>query len=371
MLWKLLSRLQGERFECEVICLGTMGEIGKRIAALGVPVHAMGLSRTFPNPFAVFSLARSIRKFRPDVVQTWMNHANLLGTVACAIAGEGPLVWSLRQANLDAAVNRRRTLWIARACAKLSDRASAIVLCSEASRQPHVEFGYPTDKMQVIPNGFDTDAFRPDSEARYEFRRELGIAGDTPIVGLIARFDSQKDQHTFIRAASEIARRRPDTRFLLCGTDITWQNRALAGWIDDAGIRESCVLLGRRDDVPRVMAALDMLASSSCGEGFPNVIGEAMACGVPCVVTDVGESAAIVDSTGRVVPPHDAQGLAKACLQVLEMSSDDRRDLGHRARSRIMNHFSLDAVVAAYIRLYGSVAGGSHVLATEMVAGKD
>jgi glycosyltransferase involved in cell wall biosynthesis len=371
MLWKLVSGLEREGFHSNVICLGTMGEVGNRIAKLGVSVHALGLSRMLPNPLAVFRLARTIRNFRPDLVHSWMYHANLLGSLARGIATDAPLVWSLRQANLDRSVNRRRTLRIVRACAMLSNRASAIVLCSEASRQPHVEFGYPAEKMQVIPNGFDTDVFRPNSNLRSEVRRELGIACDTPLLGLFGRFDPQKDQRTFIRAASELAQRRPGARFLLCGTDITWQNTGLARWIDEAGIRASCVLLGHRDDIPRLMAALDILVSSSCGEGFSNVIGEAMACGVACVVTDVGDSALVVGSAGRVVPPHDSHALAEACLQVLNMSAEQRQNLAFQARSRVVNNFSLDAVVGAYIRLYDSLAVRSHMPASAMAIGKD
>jgi glycosyltransferase involved in cell wall biosynthesis len=362
MLWKLLSRLQQRGFQSEVICVGAMGEVGPRILALGVPVHALGMSRSWPNPLALFELARRIRRFRPDVVQTWMYHANLLGSIACRIATGAPLVWSLHQSNLDPAVNRRRTLWVMRACARFSDRAAAIVCCSEASRRPHAEFGYPTDKMQVIPIGFDVDLFRPDRSIRNQVRRELGVSSEAPLLGIVARFDVQKDHQTFVEAASHLAQRRPDARFLLCGTDITWQNRQLAMWIDDAGIRDRCLLLGRRDDVPRLMAALDILLSSSCGEAFPTVLGEAMACGVPCVVTDVGDSALIVGSTGRVVPRRDPRALADACMEMLNLSAEDRRRLGLQSRARIVNNFSLDAVAAAYIRLYTAVVAHPNAL---------
>ncbi len=354
-LYKLLSRWRGL---AEVVSLTGTGPVGDRIAALGVPVEAVGMRPGVPDPLGFWRLMGRLRAARPDVVQTWMYHADLLGGLAARVAGGFPVVWGVRHTNLDPRFNKRTTLWTARACARLSRRVpERIVCCGEAVREAHARIGYAAEKMVVIPNGFDLDAFRPDPAARSAVRRELGLDGDAPLVGLVARFHPQKDHRTFVRAAALIRSRMSGVHFLLAGEGVTRGNEALAGWLGEEGLEGACHLLGRRDDVPRLLAALDVAVSSSVGEGFPNAVGEAMACGVPCVVTDVGDSARIVGETGRVVPPGEPEALARACLDLLAAGTGVRERLGMAARRRIEEHFGLPAVVARYERLYEELAG--------------
>jgi glycosyltransferase involved in cell wall biosynthesis len=184
----------------------------------------------------------------------------------------------------------------------------------------------------------------------------LGISAGTKLVGLVARFDPQKDHQNFVRAAAEIKARLPEAHFLLCGDGITWENRELAGWIDTQGLHADFHLLGRREDIPRLSAALDVACSSSAyGEAFSNVLGEAMACGVPCAVTDVGDSAYIVGNTGKVVAPNDAPALARAVVELLELPAGRRLELGQAARLRMQQSFDIHAVVNQYAQLYTSL----------------
>jgi glycosyltransferase involved in cell wall biosynthesis len=207
--------------------------------------------------------------------------------------------------------------------------------------------------MCVIPNGFDLEQFKPDPEARSALREELGIPRNAAIVGLVGRFDAQKDHHTFVDASALLKVRQRNLHFVLCGDDISWANRELSRWIDETGMRDRFHLLGRRHDLPRITAALDVSCLCSVyGEAFPNVLGEAMACGVPCVVTDVGDCAAIVGNTGSVSPPGDAQALARGIESLLELGEDGRRRLGETARGRVREHFSLDSIVKRYENLY-------------------
>ena len=353
MLYNLLSRIDRTAFDPQVISLTNIGSIGGKIRALGVPVRAMGMRRSMPNPLEVLRLAYQLRKARPDVIQTWMYHADLVGGLAAKIARDIPLAWGIRASNLDPQGIKRRTIWTVMVCARLSRwLPTRIVCCSVASQRVHTERGYSTDKMVVIPNGFDLDAFRPDPGARLTVRQELGISKEALLIGLVARFDPLKDHRNFVQAAALLHARVPDVHFLLCGDGITWENRDLAGLIDAAGIRNCCHLLGLRDDVPRLLATLDIASLSSYGEGLPNVVGEAMACGVPCVVTDVGDSALIVAETGRVVPPKDWEALAAAWREMIEIGAEERKQLGLAARRRIEEHFSLAAVVERYQELY-------------------
>jgi glycosyltransferase involved in cell wall biosynthesis len=357
MLYKLLFMMNREDFDPRVVSLTDIGPVGEKIYALGVPVQGVGMRRGILDPAKLWSLARQFKAERNHVVQTWMYHADLLGGLAAHWGGGIPVIWGIRHSNLDPEVNKRTTIWTAKICARLSHRLpTRIVCCSETSRRVHIALGYAEDKMVVIPNGFDTNVFMPNPEARFSVREELGIPQEALLIGLVGRFDSQKDHHNFIKAAARLIIDYPHVFFLLCGDGISWDNALLAGWIKEAGLQQHFYLLGRREDIPQLTAALDIASLSSCFEAFPNVIGEAMSCGVPCVVTDVGDSALIVGETGLVVPPRDPEALAQAWKKLIRIGDDERRKLGEAARRRILDNFSLPEIAACYEALYREVA---------------
>ena len=356
MLARLLSSVERNFVTPSVVSLTNMGEVGTSIEAGGVAVRALGISRRMPSPNALYRLRSTMREFDPDVVQCWMYHADLLGGIAARSLGI-PAIWSLRQSNLSREANSMPTLLTMQLCARLSSRVPARIVCgSEAARRAHLGIGYSGERMVVIPNGFDLSRFRPSDDDRVSVREELGLAPETMLVGLVARFDPQKDHQSFVEAAGRIHRVRPDVHFLLCGSLVTRDNTVLARWVDEAGIAPVAHLLGRRDDLPRLTTALDVAVSSSIGEGFSNTIGEAMASGVPCVVTDVGDSAAIVGESGVVVGPRDPEALAGASLRLLDMAREERARLGLEGRERIEEHFSLGAIARTYEALWSEVA---------------
>ncbi|MCL4462927.1 MAG: glycosyltransferase [Firmicutes bacterium] len=356
MLYKLLSCMERDNFSAEVVSLTDIGPVGEKIQALGVPVRAMGMKRGVPKPLAVWRLSRSLRKSRPDLIQTWMYHADLLGGIAARLVGGFPVVWGVHHSNLALQANKRTTIWTAMACARLSRYLPIrIVCCAEASRRLHAELGYAAEKLQVIHNGFDLAAFQPDESARLSVRRELGISDTALLTGLVGRFDRQKDHGNFVQTAAIVSARFPEAQFLLCGQGVVRENAELAGWIEAAGIGSRCHLLGQRDDVPRLLAALDIAVSSSLGEAFPLAVGEAMACAVPCAVTDVGDSALLVGDTGRVAMSANPEALAKACGELLEMSAESRSLLGAAARRRIQENFDLLHTASMYDKLYREV----------------
>jgi glycosyltransferase involved in cell wall biosynthesis len=357
MLLKLVSQLDRQRFAARVISLTSSGPIGDRLEALGVPVQALGMRPGSPDPRAVLRLAGWLRANPPDLVQTWMYHADLVGGIATRLAGRAPVIWGIRNSNLDVVRSRRSTRWTVQVSALLSRWVPrCIVSCSETARRIHVGLGYAADKMIVIPNGFNLDLFCPDGQAGVSVRQELGLSAGAKLVGLVARFDPQKDHYNFVKAAAEVNARLPEAHFLLCGEGVDWENRLLAGWIDAQGLRDHFHLLGMREDIPRLSAALDVACSSSAyGEAFSNVLGEAMACGVPCAVTDVGDSAYIVGNTGKVVAPNDARALAGAVVELLELPAARRAELGMAARLRMQQSFEIQAVVNQYEQLYTSL----------------
>jgi glycosyltransferase involved in cell wall biosynthesis len=358
MLLRLLSRMDPDAWNPMVVSLRDEGVVGEKLEAAGVPVRALGMRERPADLGAIARLVRWLRETRPAIVQTWLYHADLFGGVAARWAGGFPVVWNIRQSNLDPRRERRTTVWIGRLNALLSRRVpTRIVCCSESARQAHANLGYDADRLVVIPNGFDTEAFRPDPSSRASVRLEIGLSPDSLLIGQVARFDPQKDHGNFVEAARLLGQSHPSVHFLLCGEGIDELNPTLRQWLDRSGIRDRCHLLGARDDIPRILAALDIASLSSAGEGSPNVLGEAMACGVPCVATDVGECAAIIGDTGRVVPRRDPQALAAAWRELTEAGPDKRRRLGTKARTRIESRFALASMVAGYETLYQQVAG--------------
>jgi glycosyltransferase involved in cell wall biosynthesis len=285
-----------------------------------------------------------------------MYHADLLGGLAARMAGINAVIWSIRHTNLSARHNKKSTLLVARACALLSGIIPVRIICAaQASMQSHIQLGYAKDKIDVIFNGLDVERFRPNNEARQTIRSQLGLEEDTPVVGLIARFDIQKGHDTFIKTAAIIHKCLPSVRFVLVGRDINSKNERLMNWIDRCGLSRSFHLLGQRSDVHRVLAAFDVMMLSSVGEGFPNVVAEAMACGVPCVVTNVGDAAHIVGDTGYVCAVNDVHGLADATIAILDLPRSERERLGARARHRIAREFSIEAAVKDYCTAYEQV----------------
>lgn len=352
MLYKLLNRLSPE-FKPHVISMAPVGKIGEKLRALGIPVESLEMRPRVPNPVAFMRLVRRLRRLKPDLVHTWMYHADLMGGMAARLARVPVLAWCIRHNNLAPDYNKGQTLAVIRANAFLSHRVpDRILCCSEAARNSHVAFGYAAAKMTVVPNGFDIEEFKPDLNARQSVRLELGVPPDTPLVGLIGRWDPQKNHAGFFTAAAALRLRRANVHFLLAGRGVDGSNEIIQQTVAAHGLASVTHLLGLRDDIPRLMAALDVLASSSSGEAFPNVLGEAMASNVPCAVTDVGDSAYIVGDTGKVVFSGDMEGLANAIDSLLGMPAEASRLLGARARARITEKFEISAVVRRYEQLY-------------------
>jgi glycosyltransferase involved in cell wall biosynthesis len=359
MLCNLLLRTDRDRFEPSVVSLIDNLTVAGPVLDAGIPLITMGMRPGIPDPLGVVRLARHLRRVRPTIVQTWMDHSNLIGGLASRLGSPAKVVWGVHHSDHVRALTKRSTLITVGACARLSHRLPArIVLCSEHARTLYGQRGFASEKMQVIPNGFDTQRFRPDAAARADIRRELNIDDAAPLIGLVARYDPFKDHAGFLRAAALLIKARPDVRFLLCGTNVNRQNQQLAALVDSLGLGRHCHLLGLRRDVPRIFAALDLLTSSSISEAFPLTVGEAMSCGVPCVATNVGDSGLIVGATGRIVPPSAPKAMATAWNDWLAMTPDRRRQLGAAARNRIRELFDLGTVTRRYEALYRDLASG-------------
>ncbi len=352
MLLKLLSRLD-RRFSSMVVSMTDAGTLGASIEALGIPVTTLGMRRGRPSLRGLWALICLFRKERPHILHTWLYHADLLGLVAGTLSGVPAIVWNVRCSNMEMRDYRPLSGWTLRLLASMSRWPDLVMTNSQAARQFHERLGYRPKRWEVIPNGFDLERFAPDPRARQKLRTELDLSEDVLLIGMVARYDPMKDHATFLRASQLVLESSADVHVVLVGLGMDRGNGELAATIDDLGIGARVHLLGERNDVPAILAALDVAAlSSAYGEGFPNVVGEAMACGVPCVVTDVGDSAVLVGETGRVAPPRNPQALARALAELIDLGPDGRRRLGEAARQRIKEHFDLAIIVKQYERCY-------------------
>lgn len=354
MLLRLLQFTDREKFPCRVISITGNGPVGKKIEALGIPVFALGMNPAHPSLSDFSRLVRELKSNPPAVIQTWMYHADLIGGLAGLFLPHAKIVWGIHNSTLDSATSKRSTRTIVRVNAFLSRFIPAkIIACSRVAQTIHVGRGYKADHMVFIPNGFDLEDFKPDVDARAKLRAELGIPESAPIAGLAARFDPQKDHATFFNAARGMIAALPNLHLVLCGDGIIPENPELAAMMDGFKKPENIHLLGRRADMKAIYPAWDTaVLSSSYGEAFPLVIGEAMACGLPCVGTDVGDTAELIGDTGFTVPPREPDQLAKAVVRVLSLPEGDRQELGRKARARIVENFEIRKIAGLYEKVW-------------------
>jgi len=337
-----------------VISLGGPGKYGPLLDGAGIAVTCLAMPRGRLTAKGLWRLWRIVRRERPDVVQTWMYHANLVGGIVAYAAGQRNICWGIRQSSLRWGGISARTRLVDRASARLSRQVPRkIVCCAEKALAAHAESGYDRQRMVVVANGYDLSAFRPDPAAGAALRDRLGLTPAEPVIGFVARFHPFKDHATLLEAIAALRQSGLAPACLLVGAGMDEGNAELADSIRTLGLAGQVRLLGPRSDVAAVMNALDVHVMSSVSEGFPNVLAEAMACGTPCVATDVGDAAHIVGNTGLIVPARDPAALASAIRQMLaERGSAAWPDRQERARRRIVENFSMERMIAGYRRVW-------------------
>ncbi len=356
VLCRLISADLSRENQHYVISLTDRGRHAAFLESLGSTVDCLHMPRGRLTLKGLRMLYRRIKAIDPDVVQTWMYHADLVGGVLARLAGYRAVVWGIRQSNIVQAGNSRLSFMVMKLCAHLSGYVPArIACCSEQAVGPHLDVGYRADKFTIIPNGYSLDRIRPDREARMRFRQGLSIDAQTVVLGMVARFDPLKDHENLFTALHLLKRKKQPFVCLLAGEGMTNANQALAAMVDAAGVGKHLRLIGPCEDVPAIMNALDIHVLSSASEGFPNVLAEAMACGTPCVSTDVGDAALILGGTGWLVPRQDPERLADAmsiAIHEYTRCQSDRLQRQAACRDRIVEYFDLQKMVCAYQLLW-------------------
>jgi glycosyltransferase involved in cell wall biosynthesis len=356
MLKRLIESNPASIHETTVVSLTSLGVIGESLRARGVCVHTLETPSFWHAPMTLWRLIWLIRQYRPAIVQTWMYHADLLGGLAARLAGSYSVVWNVRSTAIPQGA-LSVTFWLVRLCAVFSyfipDR---IICCANVAKTAHIKLRYAAYKMIVVPNGYDFSDFDRHSNSRAKARLELGLDDGDIVVGVVGRFDPLKDFHNFVTAASYIAAKRGNVKFLMVGRGNEWSNATLRGWIERAGLVESFHLVGQQTEVAYYLAVMDIFCLSSVNEAFPNVVVEAMAMGLPCVVTQAGDAADILGDDDYVVPVKDSVSLANALLRVCALDPVARRMLGDKNATKVREEYGIEKIRRKYEEVYDEVS---------------
>ncbi|MEG3618594.1 glycosyltransferase [Magnetovibrio sp. PR-2] len=357
VLMRLIHEMDPACYKNSVISLTDLGKLGQQMVESGVNVSAYNFSKDSSNILPFMKLCRGIRGQKPDIVQTWMYHADLIGGIAAKLVTSAPIIWNLRQSNLHDVHSKKSTIRTAHLCAKVSSLVPNTIICgSEAAHSVHSEMGYDVTKMVTLKNGFDHSKYKENSEIGVALRKKIGISESSFVVGNSSRYDPQKDHETFLKAASLLMKAHDDVAILLCGENISEDNDDLKSLIEEYGLTSKVHILGLMHDMVEFYSAIDALAlSSAFGEGSPNVLGEAMLSGLPCVSTDVGDSAQIVNDYGYITKVGDYDAFGQALIKLSKMSPSERKAMGMSARKYIQDSNPLLTMVQRYEALYRRV----------------
>lgn len=340
-----------------VVSLTGEGKYGSLLQSAGVEVFCLNMPAGRLRFSGLMVLYRLIRTEKPAAIQTWMYHADLIGGLVARMAGVSRVFWNIRHSNFVPGESKRSTVFVAKACALLSRWIpEKIICCAQKALEVHAESGYAKRKMVVIANGYNLGAFRVDLDQRNEVRSELAITSQQICIGFVGRFNAQKDHRSLLESLVVIRESGVNVKCLLIGQGLNEDNLQLNGWLRELDVVDDVLLLDQRSDICAIMNSLDLhVMSSSFGEAFPNVLAEAMACGVPCVTTDVGDASLIVSETGWVVEPRNSNALAEAIIGATIEMRDEPQHWENRkvnARIRIEEQFSMTKMLNAYCNVW-------------------
>ena len=355
-LYNLLSSDFRSKYDCSVISLTDEGTYGIRIRALGIPVHVMNMRAGLSVFRSIILLRGIIKKIAPDILQGWMYHGNLAATLARYFcSGVVVVAWNVRHSLYELKSENFITRQIIKANRLMSGKADAIFYNSNISRLQHEQFGFESSHSIVNPNGFDTDLLQPSLEKGEVVRSAIGISRDSTVIGHVARYHPMKDHVGFIKAMIMVMSKQADLEVLVIGREVRTKIAFLLYDLPET-LTSRFHFLGERSDVYDLMQSMDIFClSSAWGEGFPNVLGEAMSMAVPCITTDVAESAEVVGETGIVVPPCEPEKLADAVFSFLSLTDTQRAEKGRAARRRIEEKYLLKVNIECYENIYAQL----------------
>lgn len=357
MLLRLVKSDVFREDEITVISLLGPGKLSDEFTTANVKIVYLNCNSWMGVLSSFFILGALLRREKPHVLHSWLYQSDLLAGLAGKVVGVKKIVWSIRQTNISLEANRTRTWVLIRLAALLSNLLPTFVVAnSKEAGETHAKIGYPKSKITVIQNGFETKEFFCDSKIRRDYRLQLGLDGFTPLVGMVARYDVVKNHRGFFEFASLILQKKPQAKFLLCGSKIEKSNAPLVSLAKQTGAYPNCIWLGEQtEDLVRIYNAIDVLVSSSNGESFPSVIAEAMACGTPAIGTDVGATRDIISNPDWVVSKSDMEGLANVALSILSKSEQDLSQISKLVRRRVDSRYNVEVVSRTFRNFYANL----------------
>ena len=343
-----------------VISLTGTGKYYSLLKKIGIKVYCFEVK--FYSILKFYSLLKLLKSLKPNIVQTWLVHADLIGGLASRAVGIKNIIWNIRYSNLELGKAKLGTILIIKILSKLSYIIpKQIVVVSKKSKSTYSIAGYDKSKFKFIPNGYDLSIYKNKLKLRENFQKKISINTSIPLIGNVARFDPKKDHLNLLRALSILKLKNIVFFCILVGSNINKKNTILVNEIKKLKLSKYVKLMDKNNNIVSIMNGLDIyIQSSSYGEGFPNVVAEAMSCGTPCVVTDVGDASFIVGKTGWVVPPNDSVKLSKAIEKaLLELKNSHWHLRKKKARSRIKENFVISKMLKSYYRLWDVVTENS------------
>lgn len=342
----LAKGLHERRHKVEVAVFYHGGPLERDLQEAGVPVISLGKRKRWDVFPFLWRLICLVYREKPDILHGYLFEANLLTILLKPMFPRVRMIWGVRASNVDLSQYDWLARLLFRVACFFSRFADTIIVNSNAGKEYHQKRGFPEKKMVVIPNGIDTEIFKPDAGSGTRIRTEWGIKEDEKVIGLVARLDPMKDHPTFLEAAAILVKERKDVRFVCVGDGPDLYKSRLRELSCKYGLETKLIWTGTRSDMPFVYNTLDIATSSSSyGEGFPNVIGEAMACGVPCVVTDVGDSGWIVGDTGIVLAPKSPGSIVMGWNSLLSLDLTKMMSLKEKVRRRVIENMSVQKMV--------------------------
>ncbi|MBS9404246.1 glycosyltransferase [Halomonas sp. TRM85114] len=348
----LLKNLKASGIDPLVVSLTGKGLLHDELVEFGVPVVALEGYSPLMLPLLKHRALQEVRRFGPDLVQGWMYHGNYIASDVGTRLGV-PVAWSVHHSLSGLRQEKKSLRLLIHLLRKRSGKATFVQYCSHVSKYHHERIGFATHNSRVIPNGFDCNKFAPDPPQRATVRRQLGLSDEHFAIAHIARYHPVKDHANLLHAVKRALAVDDRFRCYLIGDQVDDDNAELVALRRELGIEHAVHFLGLRKDVDRLLPGFDLVTTSSAwGEAFPIVLGEAMACGIPCTATDLGDCRYLIDDTGLVVPPRDPAALSAAWLELQQEAPEVREERCRAARRRIVENFSIDAVSARFKALY-------------------
>lgn len=356
MLRRLLKINRSPKNNTLVITITGQTKPDEEIFLSGYEVYPLKIKGVFTLFVGLWNLFIKIRKFKPDIIQTWLYHSDLIGGIIGRIAGVSAIVWNIRCEALSVQRARRKTMLVFELCKFLSYIIPAKIVCvGERVKESHIQAGFNKSKMHVIFNGYDVEKFKFSQESREKFREEFGAKEGEVLIGCVGRFHQDKGQDILIRVALKILRDTPNVKFAFIGRGCSYENSEIKHFQIEEKFKNNILMVGEKKDVTELLSAFDLYCMPSRSEGFPNSLAEAMLSEIPCVATNVGDTATLAGGVLSLADPKNPDALETKLRELIKLSDEERGFIGRKAREQVISNFSLEKASSNFDSLYKEI----------------